>query len=271
MKILLTGKPRSGKTTLLHSLIDGVASKRGLVATEVRNDGERIGFDLLDSSVRTAVLARTDKPTQYPVSRYFVDLASFNGFIEPLFGYKPGQLLYIDEIGHMQLFSEKFQHLALEYLDADNDFIGTISYAYEHPFIDEVRSRKDILLCTVTPKNRYDLKVALQAALAHREQFRRLPVKRQQTALKLAREYLEADRLISLRKLFKNAVLYVIEGKVEKLSDTEFQVQGNHGNHRVIKNDSSYSCDCDLFNGRNQFEGKEDECSHIQAVEILSN
>lgn len=223
MRILFTGKPRSGKTTLLHSLIDEVASKRGLVATEVRNDGERIGFDLLDSSARTATLARTDKPTQYLVSRYFVDLASFNDFIEPLFEYKPGQLLYIDEIGHMQLFSEKFQRLASEYLDADNDFVGTISYVHEHPFIDEVRSRKDILLCTITPENREELKVALQAALAHREQFRHLSVKRQRTTLKLA---------------------------------------------RVIKNDSSYSCDCDLFNGRNQFEGKADECSHIQAVKI---
>lgn len=269
MKILLTGKPRSGKTTLLHTLIDGVASKRGLVASEVRKDGERIGFDLLDDSGCTAVLSRTDKPTKYPVGRYFVDLASFDDFIDPLFEYKPDQLLYIDEIGHMQLFSKKFQHLATEYLNAGNDFIGTISCVYEHSFIDEVLKHKDILLYTVTSENRDELRVALQAALAHREQVGQLSARQQQITLKLAREYLEGDRLISLRKLFKNAVLYVIEDRVEKLSDAEFQVQGNHDKYTVLKHNSGYSCNCDLFNGRNQFEGKADECSHIQAVRIL--
>lgn len=268
MKILLTGKPRSGKTTLLHSLIHGIASKRGLVTSEVRKNGERIGFDLLDNTGRVAILSRTGRPTKYPVSRYFVDLASLDDFIEPLFECR-SELLYIDEIGHMQLLSKKFQRLATEYLNADNDFIGTISCVYEHPFIDEVHRREDILLCTVTPENRDELMAALQAALACRGQLRELPDEQQRIVLKLAREYLEADSLIPLRKLFKNAIPYIITGKVEKLSETEFQVQGNHDNHKVvIKHESNYSCDCDLFNGRNQFEGRADECSHIQTIKI---
>lgn len=271
MKILLTGKPRSGKTTLLYTLIEGISPRRGLGATEVREAGERIGFDLWDDSGRTAPLARTSKATEYPVGRYFVDIASFDAFIEPLFEYDPGQLLYIDEIGHMQLFSEKFQHLAKEYLESENDFIGTISYIYEHPFISDVRKREDILLCTVTPENRDGLREALCAALAHRKQFEELSGTQRNAGLRLAKKYLEDDNLISLRKLFNNAVLYVVEGRIKKVSDNEYRIRGNHDEHTVLANDSGYSCDCDLFNGRKQFEGKEGECSHIQAVKILSS
>ena len=271
MKMLLTGKPRSGKTTLLQTLIEEISFKRGLVAMEVRKAGERVGFNLQDNSGRKAPLARTSKATEYPVGRYFVDIASFDAFIEPLFEYKTKQLLYIDEIGHMQLFSEKFQHLAKEYLESENDFIGTISYVYEHPFISDVRGREDILLCTVTPENRDSLEQALRAALGHRKQFEELSGTQRNAALRLAQKYLEDDSLISLRKLFNNAVLYVVEGRIEKVSDNEYRIQGNHDEHTVLANDSGYSCDCNLFNGRRQFEGKEDECSHIQAVEILSN
>lgn len=154
MKILLTGRPKSGKTTLLEKLLKDIKNKHGMVATEALEDGARIGFDLQDDCRRTAVLARTDRKTDAAVGRYYVDIPSLNAFIEPLFNIAPGQLLYIDEIGHMQLYSEKFQKLVRSYLDAPNDYLGTISSIYEHTLIDEVKSRSDILLCTITPDNR---------------------------------------------------------------------------------------------------------------------
>jgi nucleoside-triphosphatase THEP1 len=70
MKILLTGKNRSGKTTLLAALLAEANDKLGFMTNEVREDGERIGFDMVDSQGRTAPLARTNRPTAYPVGRY---------------------------------------------------------------------------------------------------------------------------------------------------------------------------------------------------------
>lgn len=268
MKILLTGKPRRGKTTLLHSLIDDVSSKHGMVAAEVCENGERIGFDLKDNTGRTAPLARVHSPTQHKVGRYFVDVNSLDVFIEPLVKIGPGALLYLDEIGHMQLFSEKFQQLATAYLDSDNDFIGTISSIYEHSFIDEVLKHKDILLCTVTPDNRDGLKAALQAALAHREQLNHLAGQQQERVLELARNYLATGEFTSLRKLFNNAIVYVANEKLEKLNNTEFAVNGNHARHIVLKQDLGYSCDCDLFNGRGEFTNQAGECSHVQVVKL---
>lgn len=268
MKILLTGRPRSGKTTLLQALIKDVPAKQGLVAAEVRKDGERIGFDLQDNQGRIAPLARIDTPTEHTVGRYSVDIASLDDFIDPLFAYQPDELLYIDEIGHMQLFSEKFRRLIKNYLDSDHDLIGTISYIYKYPFITEVRRRDDVLLCVATPENRDDLKESLHAALANREQFRQLSRKQQNGALQLAQQYLDDGNLTSLRKLFNNAVPYVSEKRVKKLNDTAYKVQGNHGTHTVLIDGLHYTCDCDLFNGRGQFTSA--ECSHIQAVKLAS-
>lgn len=267
MKILLTGKPKSGKTTLLEKLLEDIKGKRGMTAVEVLEDGKRIGFDLQDDSGRTAILARTDRKTGIAVGRYYVDIPSLNIFIEPLFNLAPGQLLYIDEIGHMQLHSEKFQKLVRSYLNAPNDYLGTISYIYEHPFIDEVKNRSDILLCTITPENRDAMLAALSGALKHCAVFDGLSAGMQAKVLSLAQSYLVAESYISLKKLFNNAIVYVAENRVKAISNTGFVVQGNHDEHHVSLLNGSYKCDCDLFNGRGQFATG--ECSHIQAVRIL--
>lgn len=268
MKILLAGKPKSGKSTMLAQLISQVEFKHGLFSPEVRKDGERIGFDLQDENDKSATLSRTDKPTKYPVGRYFVDPASLESFIEHLFIYTPNQLLFIDEVGQMQLYSDRFMKLVSDYLGSPNDFIGTISQIYDHPFLSNLKERKDILLCVVTPENRIELRAALAEALQYRHMFNRLPHDRQASALALARKYLETEQHISLRKLFKNAIPYVAENKVHK-HETGFKVQGNTNTHNVQLKNHSMICDCDLFNGKGAFANKAAECSHIQAVKLV--
>lgn len=269
MRILLTGKPKSGKTSLLKRLLEQVEDKQGMAAAETLDHGQRVGFDLQGSSGRAAALARVNHQTDISVGRYFVDVASLDAFIEPLFRFKPEQLLYIDEIGQMQLYSETFQKLVQSYLNAPNDYLGTISSIYEHPFIDKTRGRKDILLCTITPENRDVLFMCLSAALKNRDIFNALHATPQMRVLSLAREYLASESYISLKKLFHNAVIYVAKNRVTEVSPNILVVQGNHDKHNVSVHENSYSCDCDFFNGRGQFTNKAGECSHIQAVKIL--
>jgi len=138
------------------------------------------------------------------------------------------------------------------------------------PKYEEVRNRRDVLLCTVTPDNREELKVALRAALEQRSIFNSLPQNQQDRALELARDYLKTHQYISLIKLFYNALRYVGEGMVKQSGD-EFVARGDHGEHHVQKNHAAYSCDCDFFNGRGQFSGKIGECSHVQTVKISSS
>ena len=269
MKILLNGQPKSGKTTMLVNLLDRVSDKRGLIAKESRHDGERIGFDLVDSDGNTAALARTDKRAPYSVGRYFVNGEALDNFVEPLFTFGTNELLYIDEIGQMQLYSSRFKDLVTRYLDADNDFLGTISSVYEDDFIDHTKSRQDILICEVTPDNRVQLEQGLAFALDHRNMAATLSPVAKQAIIEMGRNYLRDDDYVRFKKLFKNAVPYLSQDRV-KHEGGGFLVEGNTGDHHVIvAAGGAVTCDCDLFNGRGQFEDKEGECSHIQAVTLL--
>lgn len=268
MKVLLMGLPKSGKSTMLADLIGGPNPKRGLSSPEVREKGERIGFDLLDAEGNTAILSRVGTPTDYPVGRYYVDLISLERFIGPLFNHSDNQLLFIDEVGQMQLYSEHFKDLVRDYLQAPNDFIGTVSQVYEHPFINDLRRNKDILLCTVTTENRQQLKTALSEALEHRALFNQLSGTKRASVLDFARDYLASDQYISLKKLFKNAVPYTIGDKVS-IRPGGYIIEGSTGGHDVRDIHGDFVCDCDFFNGRGQFAGNAGECSHIQAAKLF--
>ncbi len=268
MKILLTGLPKSGKTTLLTHLLENIQLKRGVIAKEVVEKEVRIGFNLLDEQGRTAPLARINQPSNYPVGRFFVDTDSLDEFATRLLDFSSNELLFIDEIGQMQLYSEKFKELVSLYLGSGNDYLGTISAVFEHPFINEVKSRSDVLLCTVTPENRQDLGAVLSTALANRQLYNEMSSRQKDAVLELARHYLEGVQYISLKKLFYNALRYVSEQRVVKDGTNLYMVNGDHDRHSVHFY-KEYQCDCDFFNGRQQFKGRAGECSHIQAVKII--
>ncbi len=162
MKILLTGEPKSGKTTLIAKLLEKQSYKQGFVTKEVRVNDERVGFELVNADGERAILASTSVVSQHKVSRYFVDLKGLDIFIEPLFSYSKGQLLYIDEVGQMELFSERFKELVTTYLDSGNNFVGTITSIYSDGFVKKIKARKDIKIIEVTPKNRDQLSEELQ-------------------------------------------------------------------------------------------------------------
>jgi nucleoside-triphosphatase len=152
--ILITGLPRSGKTTLLERLIAHVPNRQGFVTREALRDGRRVGFDIITADGQSRPLASIDFKTPYRVSQYSLDLAGFEQQLPPLLHIQKGQLLYLDEIGQMELFSEKYKELVRQYLDADNLFIGIISQVYHEDFTDAVRRRPDVVLFEITPENR---------------------------------------------------------------------------------------------------------------------
>jgi len=162
MKIFLKGQPRSGKTTLIAKLLSHVKSKQGFVTEEIKENGQRVGFKLVAADGREAMLASINHRSPFQVSRYFVDVAALDKFIEPLFKFEPDQLLYIDEVGQMELFSDNFKKLVNRYLEAGNNFIDTITSVYSDDFVDKVKTRKDIKILEVTPENRDVLAVNLR-------------------------------------------------------------------------------------------------------------
>jgi nucleoside-triphosphatase THEP1 len=159
MKLLITGLPRSGKSTLLERLINEIPHKRGFVTTEIREGGERTGFQAVTDTGHKQILSSIHIASQYKVPRsvggtYNVDVDAFDRLLSSLFDHNDTDLLYIDEIGRMELFSERFKELVNNYLIAPNNFIGTIPSAYDDEFIMKVKARTDVMLIEITPENR---------------------------------------------------------------------------------------------------------------------
>lgn len=156
-KILLTGMPRSGKTTILKNILKDVPNKTGFLTEEIKEDGERTGFKIVASNGKEVVLAGIGIKSPFKVSRYFVDINGMNRLIPELLEYKKDDILYIDEIGQMELFSEDFKRLVKIYIDSDLEFVGTISKVYDCPFTRGIINRDDTQIIEVTPENREDI------------------------------------------------------------------------------------------------------------------
>lgn len=271
MKLLLTGKSNCGKTTLLEGFIESVPNKQGFVADEMRENGERTGFRLVSSEGKTAMLANVDSPSDIRVSKYGVEIESLEQFLQELPPLNPENLVYVDEIGQMQLYSEEFKALVTRYLDEAKIYAGTLTCMYEDDFTRAVRERDDVVLLYITPENRDDVKRALQSIAEGMPAFMQMSSEMQDKITAMARQYVQNEDIIQLRKLFKNAVNYIAKGAV-KQSAEGYIVAGNHGDHAVQQDAAGhYSCDCDLFNGRAEFAGAAGECSHIQTIKLITS
>jgi len=267
MKILLTGKPGCGKTSLLESFLALVPQKQGFVAREMRVDGTRTGFELISSEGNHAVLASVDIESLSRVSRYGVDVDALDAFLDQLPPLSEYTLVYLDEIGQMELYSERFTKLVRQYLDQADTYVGTITSNYHDDFTDEVLGREDVILLKVRVDNREQLGDILACFAKNLSIVAKLNPDEQVRLTAMARQYARDESYVQLRKLLKNAVVYVAEKRVRRDGD-EWKVRGNHREHIVVGASGSMSCDCDLYNGLNQFKGKAGECSHIQAVRL---
>lgn len=164
--ILITGQPHCGKSTLLKHLIERIERKQGFITDEMLRDGERIGFWITTAGGERSLLASIDTDSPFRVSRYGVDLPALERAIEPLFGFGAHDLLYIDEIGQMELASPRFRALVNTYLEAPNRFLGTISAVYSDEFTAAIRTFGDVEIIEINERNRDQVARDLECLIA---------------------------------------------------------------------------------------------------------
>ncbi|BDR92500.1 NTPase [Vulcanisaeta souniana] len=136
LRILITGQPGVGKTTLIKRLADHARSMGigiyGFITTEVREGGSRIGFKIIDiNSGKETWLAHVSLFAGGPtVGRYNVNLKAMDEVgIPAIRAASPGSLLVIDEIGKMELIHNGFLR-TLEETVNNVHILGTIYMAY---------------------------------------------------------------------------------------------------------------------------------------------
>ncbi|MBI4408085.1 MAG: hypothetical protein HY561_00160 [Gemmatimonadetes bacterium] len=155
-RILLTGPPGSGKTTVILRTVELLGRRcAGFYTEEVRARGARIGFDVVALDGKRGALARVGGGGPR-VGKYGVDIASFEeiGVRALEAGLRdPARLLIVDEMGKMEFSSDAFVALLPRLFRAPNPLLGTV-LARAHRVADRYRGAPGVEIVQVTKASR---------------------------------------------------------------------------------------------------------------------
>ncbi|WP_457623042.1 nucleoside-triphosphatase [Persephonella sp.] len=150
MKILITGRPAVGKTTVVKKLLKKLPYKFiGFYTDEIRDaNGKRIGFKIVTTNGYEKILSHKGLKSKYKVGSYGVDVKGFESTVIPLFEkHKKDKekIFIIDEIGKMELFSDRFVKTIKDlFKERDINIIATIPIKNVHPVLEKIRNMKDV-------------------------------------------------------------------------------------------------------------------------------
>ena len=153
---LIAGHPGCGKTTLVRRLVEELGvSAGGFYTQELRARGRREGFGLTTLNGETATLASVHIAGGSRVSRYGVNPGAMDEVATPAIerAIAAAQLIVIDEIGKMELLSNRFRQAVLAALECGKPVLATIMLA-GHPWADALKRRPEVSLIVLTEANR---------------------------------------------------------------------------------------------------------------------
>jgi nucleoside-triphosphatase THEP1 len=160
--ILITGPPRSGKSTLIEKLVNRIGRPvRGFFTREIREKGRRVGFSVITLDGKEGILAHENTKSPLKVGKYGVRIQDLDQIAVPaMIPSSPDEIVIIDEIGKMECLSPLFRKTLIETLDSRNPVIGSVALK-GGPFIEKIKEREDVHLIFMSEKNRDSLAVDL--------------------------------------------------------------------------------------------------------------
>ncbi len=211
--ILITGSPRSGKSTLVRQLLGGIPHKVGFLTDEILVEDKRVGFAVETSKGDKAVLAHIDAISSHHVGRYAVNPERLDFLLSQLPQPNPDDLVYIDEIGPMELLSESFKAFVTKSLNAPNTCLATIVAASDDAFVQQIKDRTNVIIIEITPDNRDTQAVFVQQLI---------------NKIAKARQYLAEPARFTQR-------------------GSTVELQSNHGLRTLSPVGDTWRCDCDFY------------------------
>jgi nucleoside-triphosphatase len=167
LRILLEGRPGSGKTTVARRLVGELREAgvrvTGFTTEEIREGRTRVGFAVEAVSGERAVMAHVDFSGPPAVGKYGVDLVTFESIALPAMAGR-ADVVVIDELGKMELASEAFRRAVRTLLESEVSVVATV-HVFNHPFTNALRRRPDVEVIRVTSANRDPLPVRLLGRL----------------------------------------------------------------------------------------------------------
>ena len=232
---LLTGMPNMGKSTVIKHLITILGRSRcgGFYTNEILNqDRKRIGFRTITLTGKEFLLAHVDIESEYQIEEFKVNLKDVEDIgIEEILN-TDSRFVIVDEIGVMQLYSEKFKDMVRYLNESDKTVIATISYK-DIPFINELKNDPRNTVFTISYENRNQLPFIM------------------------AEEIMKDDELflskIELSKQYHDELYRFIYEK-DKVT-----LESTHDTRTITKDHNGYHCTCDYFKQCGT-------CSHIMMI-----
>jgi nucleoside-triphosphatase len=156
-RLLIEARPGAGKTTALSRLAErlsdaGVALS-GFLTREMRDGGRRVGFEIETFGGERGLLAHVDIKGPPRVGRYGVDLEEFERMALPALKAPRDGVVLIDELGKMELASERFREAVHALFESAVPIAATVHTA-RHPFTDALKRSPDVSTIRLSAANR---------------------------------------------------------------------------------------------------------------------
>ncbi len=161
IKIGITGLPNAGKTQALIKVIEmleeGDQKVGGMITEPITKDNRRVGFYVMDWLTKEKdILAHVDFESKIIVGRYKVNLEALERVgVRAIENANDNcDIIIIDEVGRMEVESERFVEIVKKILEEDKPLILTLHKKSRNPLLQDIRRRDDVRILEVTPINR---------------------------------------------------------------------------------------------------------------------
>jgi len=162
-KIGITGMPSVGKTQTIIKIIEFLEENgykvEGMITEPIVEKKKHVGFYVVDwITEEKEVFAHINIDNKDKVGKYGVDINALEKIgipaIEKAINNPEINIIVIDEIGKMEMMSERFCEVVIEAMDSDKPILVTLHKKSRSPLLQDVRRRDDIRILEVTPVNR---------------------------------------------------------------------------------------------------------------------
>ena len=167
IRVGITGKPKIGKSTIIKEVIRRLKAEGmvvgGMLTSDIHESGRRVGFSIKDiNSGVMGILAHVHqggpKVGKYGVNIIDLDSIGANA-IKGAVASPDIAVIFVDEIGPMELKSMRFTAAVEEAIKSDKHLIVSVHQRSEHELVRRIK--RDFEIIVVTEENRDEIPMIL--------------------------------------------------------------------------------------------------------------